>query len=99
MRRFVCVSCGKTIEHNWCTGPRGRDLSCPDCGSRVYRENPGPARGRRPAGARAVDDDGREAGTRAAEANTFQFACGMGRRAQWGRCGRSGKWGFNREVF
>lgn len=41
MRRFVCVSCGKKTEVNWCTGRRGRDIKCSDCGSRKYRENAG----------------------------------------------------------
>lgn len=39
MRVFVCASCGKNIEVGWCTNQRGRDLQCPDCGGRVYREH------------------------------------------------------------
>jgi len=41
MRRFVCTECGKTIEVNWCTKQRGRDMKCPDCGSRMYRDHIG----------------------------------------------------------
>ena len=39
MRRFVCASCGKTIEAGWCTNQRGRDMKCRDCGGRVHRDH------------------------------------------------------------
>ncbi|MBF7081464.1 hypothetical protein IT084_00515 [Desulfallas sp. Bu1-1] len=39
MRKFICVSCGKSAELGWCTNQRGRDMICPDCGGKMIRDD------------------------------------------------------------
>ena len=81
MRRFFCASCGKTIEADWCTNQRGRDMKCRDCGGPMRRDQSGglPGMCRRGGGKGAsASRSGSEAGNSpdtviSPEKNVFRF--------------------------
>ncbi|SFG82009.1 hypothetical protein SAMN05660649_02797 [Desulfotomaculum arcticum] len=68
MRRIMCVSCGKSITVDSCTGLSCRDMSCPDCGGRMVRDH----------SVGALNATGNQGIAGGKQNNTFIFGSGMG---------------------
>ncbi|WP_027365605.1 hypothetical protein [Desulfotruncus alcoholivorax] len=88
MRRIMCVSCGKSVMVDSCTGQSCRDMRCPDCGGRMVRDH----------SAGALSAMGNQSVAGGKQNNTFTFGNGRGnagRGMNGGRgmnqgCGRRG---------
>lgn len=83
MRRFKCVSCGKSIELDWCNNRRGRDVVCPDCGNKMTRDDKAGAG----AGARRNQPGAAGAGKGLRGSGFGRGACGGGHGRGYGRRG------------